>query len=308
MFRPLCFVTAILFLANTNLGGPALANQPLAATAEEAAERREQAVAVLRDALFSQPEWIKVHAAEFLLALDYRDDVREVFEQELTEHGDQPQYRIGIWRVLAREALNDRRRNHFISQIRTAFLDVDGVDRIHAAETLAKLDYQAGSVVLDPLDEATALIGAEQRELLKQAELDAFAASANAQDVGLQACARWVLLNSAADQQARRSAAQRLTQLFTDPTERAHSLAAYALSWQPTIESDLWIEIQQAADQEPSESVARVYLIAAEFLHAEAASADPTAAKQKLLQYAASGTCPSQKLHPAIVPADRTNG
>ena len=51
--------------------------------------------------LKSQPEFIKVHAAEFLIWLGHTEESRKEFLKENEINGDQPKYRIGIWRVLA---------------------------------------------------------------------------------------------------------------------------------------------------------------------------------------------------------------
>ena len=42
---------------------------------------RTRAVETLRRSLREEQRWVKVHAAEFLLALDYPDDVKETFER-----------------------------------------------------------------------------------------------------------------------------------------------------------------------------------------------------------------------------------
>ncbi len=162
-------------------GQPAVAKVAQEITSQELADNpplRRQAVAVLHDALNQEPLWVKVHAAEYLLALDYRSEVREIFEQEQVAHSDEPKYRIGIWRVLARESYDVARRDRFISRIRATFLDSSGPDRVHAVETLAKLYYQAGTAVLDPQGETAANLTPERREQMQRAELDTFADAA----------------------------------------------------------------------------------------------------------------------------------
>ena len=101
---------------------------------------RKESVGQLRDSLTAQQRWVKVHAAEFLVSLDYRDGVFEEFSEELRLHGEEPKYRVGIWRVLAQLNQHDRTvfREH-LQRIEAALLDETGIDRIHAVESLAKL-------------------------------------------------------------------------------------------------------------------------------------------------------------------------
>lgn len=100
---------------------------------------RQESLNVLRDVLYHQKEWVKVHAAEFLLWSGYPEEVKEIYLAEEKAHGGQPQYRIGIWRVLAQAADDQEEKKRWTDKILEAFLDESGNDRIHAAETLAKL-------------------------------------------------------------------------------------------------------------------------------------------------------------------------
>ena len=139
---------------------------------------RIDATRQLRDSLGTQQRWVKVHAAEFLVSLDYRDGVREEFAEELRLHGEEPEYRIGIWRVLAQLDQHDRAvfREH-LQTIEAALLDETGVDRIHAVESLAKLGVAYPEA--DPV----------------RIELERFAKSG---PISGQAYAWWALLNSGA--------------------------------------------------------------------------------------------------------------
>ena len=101
-------------------------------------ELREQSVAVLQYVLHHGEKWEKVHAAEFLLELSYPYEVYDVFKNELNENGHLPEYRIGIWRVLFRCA-DKNERPAWQDSIYRVFIDESSPDRVHAAETLAKL-------------------------------------------------------------------------------------------------------------------------------------------------------------------------
>ena len=103
---------------------------------------RERAISVVREVLHHEHLWVKVHAAEYLLGLDYQDGIQEAFTKELQRHGAEPQYRIGIWRVLGCAANNDAQRSEWFGKIRDVLLSPHPPDRPHAAETLAKLRYK----------------------------------------------------------------------------------------------------------------------------------------------------------------------
>lgn len=94
---------------------------------------------ILLDNLHNQPKWIKVHAAEYLIDAKQVAAVHHEFQNELREFGSEPQYRIGIWRVLARSSEDPAERQRFAELILDATLDPGGADRLHAIESLAKL-------------------------------------------------------------------------------------------------------------------------------------------------------------------------
>lgn len=99
---------------------------------------KHEAVNTLRDILKNQQEWVKVHAAEFLIWTGHTQGVKEAYFKELEFFQDQPKYRIGIWRVLA-QLSDGSEAEQYKKQILQAFLDTTGEDRIHAVETMAKL-------------------------------------------------------------------------------------------------------------------------------------------------------------------------
>lgn len=100
---------------------------------------KDESVKVLRENLQTQSEWVKVHAAEFLIWSGYPEGVQKVYLEEEKLWSSKSPYRIGIWRILSQVAANQNERKTWTDKIMQAFLDTSGVDRIHAAETLAKL-------------------------------------------------------------------------------------------------------------------------------------------------------------------------
>lgn len=109
---------------------------------------KNTALSDLKKLLYSQERWIKVHVAEFLLWEDYYvTEVRDVYLNENERFSHIPQYRIGIWRVLAQAAENVAERQKWVDKIVAAYQDEQGPDRLHAIETLAKLSH----AVIDPV-------------------------------------------------------------------------------------------------------------------------------------------------------------
>ena len=214
---------------------------------------RQHAVSVLHHALTEQPQWVKVHAAEAMLALDYREDVRQTFLDELEHHGEQPQYRIGIWRVLAR---TDRHvklaHDNWVQRIVAAFEDEHSPDRIHAAESLGKLEYEVNT------ENATTM--ARWHKFSEQGKHAS------------QAFARWVLLNSGVE-----GAESFLADLLDSDQEMGAGVAAYAFRFRDSISRTTWDKLAQRATTslEPD----RVYLASAAMKHAPD---DQTQAKQQL--------------------------
>lgn len=100
----------------------------------------QKSVAGLNTVLHNEQKFIKVHAAEFLLWLNSgNDEVKKVFLKENEQFGNEPKYRIGIWRVLAQASTNETEKKEWIEKVMNVFTDTTAPDRIHAAETLAKL-------------------------------------------------------------------------------------------------------------------------------------------------------------------------
>lgn len=103
-------------------------------------QSKEMGLADLKSLLYSEKEWVKVHVAEFLLWENcYVDEVRIEFLKEEEQFGHVSKYRIGIWRVLAQAATDEKSRQYWTDKIMAAYRDPEGEDRLHAIETLAKL-------------------------------------------------------------------------------------------------------------------------------------------------------------------------
>ncbi len=92
----------------------------------------------LKNILNTQEEWVKVHAAEFLIWEGHEIDfVKKAYLKEEKLFDSVPQYRVGIWRVLYQTAMNKNDEDKYLHKIQAAFQS--GPDSLHALETLAKL-------------------------------------------------------------------------------------------------------------------------------------------------------------------------
>lgn len=180
------------------------------ATSPVDSELRERSIEVLREVFDGQQRWVKVHAAEYLLALDYPQGVQEAFLEELDSHKEDPQYQIGICRVLARATIDEREKSKWIDKIREACFAPQAPERLHATETLAKIHYQ---------------LRADEVALIEQA--------AQQEDSELAPYAVWVLLNS-----ERPGAEDRLAALLQSSEDNVRSGAAFRYDkWTPKKDS-----------------------------------------------------------------------
>jgi len=83
--------------------------------------------------------WVRVHAIEFLTELGDTEAASRLAEG-CREFEAEPQKRIGYWRMKYRLSAPSERQV-WLDRILASYLDREGPDRIHAAETLAKLAY-----------------------------------------------------------------------------------------------------------------------------------------------------------------------
>lgn len=126
---------------------PGFSQSRLAPPALDSLER--VAVNILKQNLNELSGWNKVHAAEYLLWTGHTRNIQTIFLNQKRLFGREPEYRIGIWRVLIESSQDSMERKKWISKIIGAFLNTSGPDRIHAAETLAKL--KTSPLKFDPL-------------------------------------------------------------------------------------------------------------------------------------------------------------
>ncbi|HVW60773.1 MAG TPA: hypothetical protein VHC48_12070 [Puia sp.] len=102
---------------------------------------RKGCMAAIHRAAISTDFWVRVHAVEYLIALDRTAEASTIIHERLALFNDTPQKRIGYWRTSYRVAGSKRDSAVWLGRIRDAYLDTSGPDRLHAVETLCKLGY-----------------------------------------------------------------------------------------------------------------------------------------------------------------------
>jgi solute:Na+ symporter, SSS family len=231
----LIIFSAVVGLPSVKAGGT---GSSMPAEGNDALQQR--ALILLRDSLQREDRWIKVHAAESLLSLGQSQEVRQAFELELASKGGEPKYRIGIWRVLAQAAPDVAEREQWIGKIRAAFLDPTGPDRLHAAESMAKLGYQ-----------------------VQAREADAFKLIAETGSGPLAVNTRWILANSGASNEQ-----LSLVKLLESKEADTRFDTAYAFRNLPHLSAPAREKLLSALINEPTNSNDRIYMISAALVHA----------------------------------------
>lgn len=200
------------------------------------------AKAALRDVMASDESWVKIHAAEALLAGGDTAFVRAEM-QRLAQVGGAPVYRVGIQRVLARTSATLPERNAAIGEVEKILLNPASPDRSQALETLCKLRHRVSGPALAVAKE--------------------FAAGA---DSPLRGVAWWALVLAGEP-----GALESLTGLLRSPEPGARLAAAYGLRLMREKSPTALTALATAAAQEPVASRAYPYILCAAF----ALDADP---------------------------------
>lgn len=202
----------------------------------------QQSIAVLRQVLATQHEWVKVHAAEYLIWSGHPAGVQEAFLQEEKQWGAKPQYRVGIWRVLAQAAGTPAGMKIWTDKIMAVFLDSSATDRTHAAETLAKLK-------ISPLENDRNLTKNTLKNPVKPLALYTLWSTAFASPGSFRAVSgQFFKLILAAG---------------SKPGDKV--IPAYALRQLKTLSDKERLLLADAALAEPADSPARIYLLSAAF-------------------------------------------
>lgn len=184
--------------------------------------------------------WEKVHAAEGLLSLGYSIGIKENFIKELEQYKDTPQYRIGIWRVLAKEASTEEEYRAWVGRIANVYADTIQPDRLHAAESLSKLNVNLNIIAPNVVDSDLC-----------------------SNDTLMQAFVSW---GSAITESSDSVDYFSLMAMITSPVESFRRIGAYALGFYPDLPIEYYSILYEKALSEPASSTAKIYLIKAAFL------------------------------------------
>jgi uncharacterized membrane protein len=201
-----------------------------------------RARAALRRIVANGRAWVRVHAAEVLIAYGEGDAMRALFGREAPAAAASP-YRIGTWRILAAAARTPAERAGWVARIEAEAIDPtpdpgDPSRRLRALESLGKLRVRVDG----PVREATRV----------------FAAAAAPVDAALPL---WVL-SLAGDS----GAPGRLAGLLSAPDPVARQRAAYALRWLGSTDPVVLGKLRRAADSEPAGTAAWPFLASAALL------------------------------------------
>lgn len=181
--------------------------------------------------------WVQVHAMEFLIDLGEYQSATDLLPG-FALHELEPQKRIGYWRMNHRLATDSAK---WLVKIREAYTDTAGPDRIHAAETLAKLGYS-----LHKVDEELPL-----RDTLTDGPLKAFV--------------KWGLVLPEVSQQAPDYELLLAMIEGSEPTEK--KIAAYACGFFNELPETYAQRLVKVALSEPHDSDAYAYLLLAAYIH-----------------------------------------
>ncbi len=232
----------------------------------------DELVSLLRQEMCSTTGWVRVHAAEALLDHHQAQLAAPVFAPWVDT--TPPPLRIGVWRVMARAAETPAERERICGQIRQVMLDPQAPDRLHAAETMAKLG------VSNPEDRPA---------------IEAWLACA---EPAIQPFLRWLLVLSG-DQHERDREEMRISELLSASDPAARLRAAFALSRLPAVSADTLRRLESRLPAEPADSPAQVFLAVAVLNQFPEEAAAAAQARSRLTATLAVGK-PGEQLEAAI--------
>lgn len=195
-----------------------------------------RARAVLHEVMAHEENWIKIHAAEALMAGGEAVAIRDRFLQ-LVPGVDALAYRVGVWRILANTSPTGPGRAACVASVEKIFLNPASADRSQALETLCKLRHPVSGPAL-----------AEVRKI------------AAGPPAPLRGLAFWALRLAGEP-----GALASLGGLLRSPEVGERLVAAYALRLLRENDPVALGQLARAAELEPPESRAHPYLVSAAF-------------------------------------------
>jgi hypothetical protein len=189
---------------------------------------------VLREIGASEHNWVRIHAAEALMAGGESDAIRAEFLASLPAL-ESSAIRVGAWRVLTTTAPSPEDREPWIVRIARTYLDPAAPDQNQAIETLCKLGFRVRGEVLAKV----------RRE----------AAGPPSVPMSL---ALWSAVLAGEP-----GALTQLTTLLTSSDPALRGDAAYALRWLHLSDPAMRLALARAAATEPAGTSAYPYILGA---------------------------------------------
>jgi len=183
-----------------------------------------------------------VHAAEYLIWLGNAEEVKKVYLSEDSLHSSESPYRIGIWRVLAESEANDADKMKWINKIFDVYGDPKAPDRLHASETLAKL---------------------QQSPLAKYPELTLETLASENRNLGTYA--RWAISYSS-DSAMKENRSEFLRLAAEDSNQIIRKISAFVLRKISGLNTDEWTSLANKALAEPVTTGMRYSLLNTAFV------------------------------------------
>jgi hypothetical protein len=196
----------------------------------------KKAMNELLQTLRNRSQFVKVHAGEYLIWLGYPDETKKEFLEENEVHNKEPRYRVVIWRVLAQTETDPTKKEQWTRKIEDAFQDINGPDRLHAAETLGKLK-------ISPL------------EKYPEATQDALSSD----NRNLNVYTLWAISHSS-DSAFEKNKREFLNLLISDSNQIVRKISAFILRNSGDLSEHDWNILADAAFSEPEESDLRTSL------------------------------------------------
>lgn len=199
-----------------------------------------ESLLALRQAVFSPSFWVKVHAIEFLADLGYHQEALQYTDEQLASFDSIPQKRVGFWRCKYRLSRTENDRKKWLDKIKNAYQNTSGPDRVHAAETLAKLGFS-----LKHFDDRIV-----ETDLKSETDLAAF-----------------VLWGYVLPKQDGESADfEKLFSMFDHQNAGFRKIAAYSLGFIAHFPEARWRVLAEKALTEPEKSPAYPYMLSAAYI------------------------------------------
>lgn len=185
--------------------------------------REKKALCLLSSLLEKRQKYVKAHVAEYLIWTGHASLALEEFIKEEKLYSKEPKYRIVVWRVLAQAEKDPIRKQLWLNKIYNAYKDMNGLDRTHATETLAKLKQPVSSLFLEVTEKTL-----------------------TSSDRNLQTYALWAS-SIGSDEHINRNREKFLDLMLTDSDTTIRKISAFVLRQMKGLNEQQWERVLQAA-------------------------------------------------------------